>query len=107
MAKIAGLILGAGLSSRMGDFKLLLPWKDDKPMIWHLVESLKTFPLEPMILVTGHRAEELNSLFAESPIQLVHNPDYAKGEILSSFKTGLRALPEDVDAVLIFLGICP
>jgi molybdenum cofactor cytidylyltransferase len=106
MAKIAGIILGAGLSSRMGEFKLLLPWKDDKPIIWHLVETLKSLPLEPLILVTGHRAQELDTLFADK-IQLVHNPDYAEGEILSSLKTGLRALPADVDAILVFLGDMP
>jgi molybdenum cofactor cytidylyltransferase len=107
MAKIAGIILGAGLSSRMGEFKLLLPWKDDNPIIWHLVEMLKSLPLEPLILVTGHRAEELKKLFSESPIQLVHNPDYAEGEILSSFKIAMTALPADVDAVLVFLGDMP
>ena len=106
MAKIAGIILGAGLSSRMGEFKLLLAWKDDKPLIWHLVEKLKTLPLEPLILITGHRAEEINALFGET-LQLAHNPDYAEGEILSSLKTGLRALPADVDAILVFLGDMP
>src|SRR5688572_25849363 len=92
MAKIVGLILAAGLSRRMGQFKLLLPWKDDKPLIWHLVENLKPLPL---ILVTGHHAEALNKVFEAHPIQIVHNADYAEGEILSSLKTGIRALPDD------------
>jgi molybdenum cofactor cytidylyltransferase len=107
MAKIAGLVLAAGLSSRMGEFKLLLAWGDNKPLIWHLVETLKMLPLEPLILVTGHRAEALNTLFADSHIQIIYNPDYAKGEILSSLKTGFRTLSTDVDAILVFLGDMP
>ena len=99
--RIGAIILAAGLSSRMGDFKILLPWTDDKPILTHVVSKYITLNINPIIIVTGRDAESVQDTVAGLPVECVYNPDYATGEILSSVKTGLHAMPDDVAATFI------
>lgn len=101
MSRFGAIILAAGLSSRMGDFKILLPWTDDKPILWHVVSKYVALNIDPIFIVTGRDAERVQETVAGLPVECVHNPDYATGEILSSVKTGLRAMPDDVMATFI------
>jgi molybdenum cofactor cytidylyltransferase len=91
----------------MGQFKLLLPWLDDQPILAHIVAKLAQLPLNPLIIVTGHRANDVHTALTDFDVQFVHNPDYAQGELLSSLKTGLRAMPDAVDAALVIPGDLP
>jgi len=99
--RIGAIILAAGLSSRMGDFKILLPWTDDKPILTHVVSKYIALDISPIVIVTGRDADRVQETVARLPVECVHNPDYATGEILSSVKTGLRAMPDGVVATFI------
>jgi molybdenum cofactor cytidylyltransferase len=104
---IGAIVLAAGLSSRMGQFKLLLKWLDEQPLLAHIVEKVSRLPVSPIVVVTGHRADAVRAVLTGYDVTFAHNTDYAAGEILSSMKTGLRAMPETVAAVLVVPGDTP
>ena len=104
--KIAALVLAAGRSSRMGTINKLLIGIDGKPMVHHAIEAVRAAGLGPIIVVTGHEQDRLQAALAGLPVRLVHNPNYSEG-LSSSLKTGLAALPDDIDAVLVGLGDMP
>ena len=89
----AAIILAAGLSSRMGRFKLTLPW-GDRTVIGQVVATLAAAGVDGIIVVTGHRSDEVVATLAGTNAHVVHNPDYAAGEMLSSIQAGVRALTD-------------
>ena len=101
MAGFGAIILAAGLSSRMVENKLLLPWTDGRPIICHAVETYVAAGIEAIIVVTGRDADQVSNALASYHLSFAHNPDFATGEILSSVKTGLRTLPSALDATFI------
>lgn len=108
MMAIGCLVLAAGLSSRMGDrFKLLLPWSNDRLVLQQVIETVQKAEIEPIVVITGHRAENVKNALVDHNVQFDHNPDYATGEILSSLKVGLRAMPDNVAGVLVMPGDLP
>jgi molybdenum cofactor cytidylyltransferase len=109
-APVAAVILAAGLSSRMGRQKALLPWVGDRPLIAHLAHELAVaFPHpDARWLVVGHNAGAVEAAACEHhPLRVVFNPDYASGEMLGSLQAGLRALPQGTAAVMVVLGDQP
>ncbi|MCY4072740.1 MAG: nucleotidyltransferase family protein [Chloroflexi bacterium] len=103
----AAIILAAGLSSRMVENKLLLPWTDGEPIISHVLRAYVDAAVDPIIVVTGRDAEGVGDAVAAYGPTLAHNPDFATGEMLSSLKVGLRSLPEGQPAVFIQPGDMP
>jgi molybdenum cofactor cytidylyltransferase len=89
---IAAVVLAAGLSRRMGTFKLLLPWRGSSTVISQVVLTLKVAGLTEIVVVTGHRAEEVAREVAATSARTVFNPHYVEGEMLSSIQAGLAAL---------------
>ena len=87
----AAIVLAAGLSSRMGRFKLTLPWGVGT-VVGQVVATLAAAGVDETIVVTGHRADEVAAALAGTLAHRIHNPDYAAGEMLSSIQTGMRAL---------------
>ena len=95
------IILAAGLSSRMGENKLLLPWRDGQPIVRHVASRFVQAPLETVLVVTGRDAELVRAALDDLDLTCIHNPDFAVGEMLSSVKAGLRALPAGLRATFI------
>ncbi len=85
---IAGIVLAAGRSTRMGTLKQLLPL-GGKPTIEVVVEQV-CGRLERVIAVLGHRAEEVAGALAGQPVVCAFNPDYGLG-MLTSVQCGIRA----------------
>jgi molybdenum cofactor cytidylyltransferase len=104
-AKIAGLVLAAGLSRRMGRTKLTLPI-DGIAMVAHAVDAVLAAQVSDVLVVTGHDAAAVRQALAGRAVRFVDNPDFASG-LASSVQAGLRQLPEDVDGVLVHLGDMP
>lgn len=104
---VGAVVLAAGLSSRMGELKMLLPWRDNRTIIEHIVEQLIKSRLDPIIVVTGHQAHAVKAVLEKWDVQLVNNKAYQSGEMLSSLKAGLRAMPEHTTAALMVLGDQP
>ena len=105
--KVAGVVLAAGPSSRMGTNKLLLEI-DGETVVRGAVRRAIAAGLDPVIVVLGHEAErierELEGFGGEC--RAVVNADYASG-INSSLKTGIVNLPATVDAAVVMLADMP
>ena len=104
--KIGAVVLAAGLSSRMGVQKLLLPWKG-KTVIETVVDTLMHSKITEIAVVTGRDAEQIASVLKPKPIQVIYNPDFADGNMVTSLRIGLKALRERVDAILMVLADQP
>lgn len=90
MNNLTAIILAAGLSRRMGaPNKLLLPI-NGIPMIRHMVKTYKAVTMLPVLVVTGHDAEAIETALEGSGARTVFNPDYAQGQP-TSVACGLRA----------------
>lgn len=104
---IGAVVLAAGLSSRMGQSKVLLPWDGRRTVIAHILQQLTLARVPHITVVTGHRSGEVGAVARPIATDVVLNPDFAAGEMLSSLQTGLRALPAHVAAALVVLGDQP
>jgi molybdenum cofactor cytidylyltransferase len=104
---IAAIVAAAGLSRRMGAPKQLLPW-GAQTVIAAVVTQLRTAGAEPVLCITGHRRDEVEAALAGSGASAIFNADYATGEMISSYQTGIRALVDsDCAGTLIALGDQP
>ncbi len=97
--RIAAVVLAAGKSSRMGTNKLLLE-VGGKRVLDHILSKLRPIPT---IVVLGHRPEDIREIAEALGAETIHNPDYERG-MTTSFQAGLRALPDDVEAVFMVLS---
>lgn len=105
--RVTGVVLAAGLSARMGEPKLLLPWGESSTIIRESAASAVAAGLPELIVVTGAWQAEVEAQVAGLPVRTVHNPDYAAGEMISSLQTALREASSESEAALIFLGDQP
>jgi molybdenum cofactor cytidylyltransferase len=101
--KVAGIILAAGESRRLGRPKQLLPL-GEKTMVEHIVEVALSSPLQEVIVVLGHRAEEMRPLLGG--VKVVVNQEWPQG-LSSSLRAGLGALSPHFEACLFFLADQP
>lgn len=102
---IAGVVLAAGLSLRMGRAKLLLDW-GGRPVIRRAVEQVRAGGVDEVIVVLGHEAEPIREALSGLPVRFVQNPDPEAGQA-SSLACGISALAPNVQAALIALGDQP
>lgn len=93
-------MLAAGLSTRMGENKLLLPWHDGRSIVAHVTRQFLLADIDT-IVVTGRDARQVRAALAGLSVRCIHNPDFATGGMLSSLQAGLRALPENVAAAFV------
>lgn len=104
---VGAVVLAAGMARRMGESKVLLPWTGGRTILEHIIHQLILARVDPIIVVTGNREADARAAAARAGAATAHNPDYATGEMLSSLKVGLRALPAQVAAALVVLGDQP
>jgi molybdenum cofactor cytidylyltransferase len=104
--RVAALVLAAGQSRRMGRDNKLLAAVDGQALVSHMVDAALASRADPVIVVTGHQADQVRAALGDRPVQLVHNPASADG-LSTSLKAGLAALPEEVEGVLVALGDMP
>ena len=103
---IAGIVLAAGTSSRMGRPKLLLPLAG-KPVLQHVLDALTGPPVDEIVVVLGPDPDAVRTAIASPPrTRFVVNDGYAEGQS-TSLRTGLSAAGEDVQAAIILLGDQP
>ena len=103
---ISAIVLAAGLSTRMGRLKQLLPY-GDHTVVEQVVSVLLASPVDEVLVVTGHQRAAVESVLARWPVRTVFNPDYAQGEMLSSAQAGLRAVSPGSRAALLAVGDMP
>lgn len=100
--KISALILAAGFSSRMGRFKPLLPLgeKGEKNVLQRVISLFQIPEIQEILVVTGHRAHDIEKIAGAMAVKTLFNPDYDKG-MFSSVKTGVQALNNTCNAFFV------
>ena len=87
---ISGILLAAGLSSRMGEPKQLLPF-GESTIVETVADSMLGAKFDEVIVVVGHCAAEIQEQLGTRPVRIVFNADYSEG-MLTSAQAGIRAL---------------
>ncbi len=104
---IAAVVMAAGRSRRMAPHnKLLVTDKAGKPMIARVVDNVLSSNARPIMVVTGHQAEQVEHALGGRPVRVVHATDYAEG-LSASLKAGIAAVPPDCAAAIVCLGDMP
>ncbi len=87
---ISGILLAAGLSTRMGHPKQLLPF-GKSTIVETVVDNMLDAKFSEVIVVVGHCAEQIQDILGERPVKIVFNPNYREG-MLTSAQAGIRTL---------------
>ena len=103
--KISGIILAAGLSTRMGEPKQLLPFRDST-IIETVIDNLLGSKLSEVIVVVGHEADKIQTCIQHKPVKIVFNPDYQEG-MLTSAQYGVGSISASADAFAMTLVDLP
>jgi len=103
--QIAGVVLAAGTSSRMGRNKLLFDVAGE-PLVRRTVRTAIAGGLDPIFVVLGHEPEAVRNALAELPCRFVANTRYADG-MNSSVCAGFEAIPRKVVAGVVLLADMP
>jgi molybdenum cofactor cytidylyltransferase len=103
---VSGLVLAAGTSSRLGEkTKQLLPWKGTTLVEW-VIRQAEASPLDEVIVIVGHKADELRSRVTLNRATWVEAPDFYEG-CTASIRSGLEALDARAEAAVLVLGDQP
>lgn len=103
---ITAVVLAGGTSSRYGESNKLLADVDGRPIVGHAVRTLVGADVSPIVVVLGHEATRIREALGDLPVSFVENPAYEDGQS-TSVETGLRAVDDEVDAVIFALGDMP
>ena len=101
MNDVSAILLAAGQSRRMGAFKPLLPF-GEQTVIESCINYLIGGGAETVVVVVGHRAEQLRRRLRDYSVHFALNPD-PTSEMDASIAAGVRALPDTARAVIISL----
>lgn len=104
--KIAGLLIAAGSSKRMGKPKQLLPWGDTN-LLQHAIAQLKASKIHKVFVVLGANFNLINSKIDSTGIHIIKNENWQMG-MGTSIASGISEIGTgDYDAALITLGDQP
>ena len=103
--QIAGIILAAGDSTRMGQPKLLLTWRGE-PIIRHVACTAIQSKLASIIVVIGDHADQIKDALQDLPLLFAENTNWMNGQS-TSMRSGLIAIPEEITAAIFLLGDQP
>jgi len=104
--RIAGVVMAAGRSSRMGGANKLLTEVAGQTMVARAIDAVLASRARPVVVVLGHEAAKVRAATGDRPVAVVENSAYATG-MASSLKAGLLALPADIDGALVCLADMP
>jgi molybdenum cofactor cytidylyltransferase len=101
MSEVAAILLAAGRSQRMGAFKPLLPF-GATTVVRNCIKNLRQAGVEDIVVVLGHRAEDLKQAVGDLRLHFAINPD-STSEMGASIACGLKKLLPETKAALIAL----
>lgn len=104
-AGVYGIVLASGQSLRMGQPKLLLPWKGS-PILEHVLLKMEGIPFIDIKVVVPSQNPDLERLAAQFTDSIVKNnmPEKGMGRSLS---LAIQSLPPPSEAAVIVLGDQP
>ena len=103
---VGAVLLAAGQASRMSGRPKPLLELAGVPLIRRNLVALSGAGVDEVVVVLGHRADEIEPAVRDFPITLVRHPDYAQGQA-SSVRAGLAALSSSLDAIVVALADMP
>lgn len=92
------VIVAAGLSSRMGDFKPLLKI-GPRSVVQHVITAFRQAGISQIAVVTGHNAPALREHLADSGVTFLHNEHYQTTQMFDSAKLGLSYMMQHCERV--------
>lgn len=98
---VAGVVLAAGSSTRMGRNKLLLAIGGETVVRRAVREALEA-DLDPVVVVLGHEAEQVRAELAGLPCRAIVNADHARG-VGTSLRAGVAEAAEARAAAAVVL----
>jgi molybdenum cofactor cytidylyltransferase len=99
---VAAILLAAGRSRRMGAFKPLLPFPGKRTVAEACIDHLQSGGVETIVVVLGHRADEVRERLAHLPLLFALNEE-AESEMSTSIARGVEKLPLAFETILIAL----
>lgn len=103
--KVSAILLAAGESKRMGKLKQLMPL-GNTTIVEQTIDNLLSSGVSEVIVVLGHKAEEVMKKTATRPIKIAVNPIYHQG-MGTSIAAGLNLVDSRAQAVMLALGDQP
>jgi molybdenum cofactor cytidylyltransferase len=102
---VAGLVLGAGASTRLGRPKQLLSYRDGT-LLGHVVGVARSCRFDQLIVAIGGAAEEVRATVDLAEVDVVVNDAYGEG-CSSSIAAALAALDPRCELIVLMLGDQP
>ena len=96
---ITAIVLAAGLSSRMSDFKPLLKF-GAKTVLERVIEVFWHVGIEDVRAIVGHREHDLIPILKQRHIRWIKNDKYQEG-MLSSIKAGVASIEQHLDGFFV------
>lgn len=103
--QVSAVVLAAGMAARMAAVKQLLPLHG-KPLLEHVLDSLRASDLREIVLVLGFAADEIRRRVPLHSEKIVINHAYREG-MASSLRAGISAINTASKAALIVLADQP
>ena len=97
--QIGALIVAAGMSSRMGEFKPMLSIGSIS-VAQRVIATLSQSGVSKIVMVTGYNATMLERHLSGNGIIFLRNEDYETTQMFDSVKIGLRYLQNKCDKIL-------
>jgi molybdenum cofactor cytidylyltransferase len=102
---IAGLVLAAGGSSRLGRPKQTLPYSGTT-LLGHVLDSARACGFDQLVVAIGGAADDVRAKVDLSGAEVVENREYGEG-CSSSIAAALPALDPRCDVLVLMLGDQP
>ena len=102
---IAGVVLAAGRSSRLGQSKQLLPYRG-RPLLEWALASMERSRADETVVVLGHDRARIEREVSLRGARIVYNERYVEG-LSASLRAGLAALGDSITAAVLTVGDQP
>lgn len=103
---VAAIVLAAGRASRMNGSHKLLAAFDGTALVRRSADAALAAKPARVLVVTGHRADEVEAELTRLRVDIVRNPDHAQG-MSTSLRAGVAALGPGCDGAVIMLADMP
>lgn len=99
--RIAGVILAAGRSHRMGRSKALMDWRG-VPFVRACALTAISSGLDPVFVIVGEDKARISEVLRDLPVEVVENANWSDGQS-TSVQVGITHLPPWIGGVVFLL----